>query len=102
MPFARSATIVRIAQRNPNPAAPRPSAVASAPSTSASANSCPTIRPRDAPNALRTVISLSRVAARANINSATFAQISASSITNRLDDITSSDRPPVRLSIDFG
>jgi hypothetical protein len=54
-------------------------------STSASTNNCPMIRPRPAPSAMRTRISFSRVAARANINSATLPQTSSTSRTlNRL------------------
>ena len=68
-----------IAQRRPKLAAASPTAPATADSTSASANICATMRLRLAPSALLTTISLSRVAARANISSATLPHTSTSS-----------------------
>ena len=60
-------------------AATSPTTAATPPSTSASAKSCMTSRPRLAPSALRTVSSVSRVAARAKSSRATLPQISVSS-----------------------
>ena len=56
---------------------------ATLPSASASANNCPAMRPRLAPSAVRTTSSLWRVAARANISSATLAHTSITSITKK-------------------
>ena len=69
-----SVLIAASAHFNAKSVAVKPSTAAMAASTSASANSCITIRLRAAPRARRTRISRSRVAARANINSATLPQ----------------------------
>ena len=68
-------------------------------STNASTNNCPMIRPRPAPSAVRTRISFSRVAARANINSATLPQTRNTSRTlSRLpmntSEVLSAENPP--------
>ena len=86
----------------PELAAPSPTTAATPPSTSASANSCMMMRPRPAPNAERTMISLSRVAARANIRSATFPQMSATSMrSGKFTDMTPTDRQPLMFTMDF-
>jgi hypothetical protein len=69
-------TRVRSIQASAGVVSARPTTEASSARTSASTKSCITIRPRLAPSAVRTTISRSRVAVRANISSATFADTS--------------------------
>ena len=86
----------------PRRAADSPTATASPARTSASTKSCMMMRPRLAPSASLTSISLSRVAARANISKATLAQARTSSITrNALANPSPSHKSASRSKTDL-